>query len=482
MRVAAVQRLIGLMLMAFSVTMLPPIGVSLWYADGQQMHFLLSLALSLGAGLLCWLPVRHQRRELRVRDGFIVVTLFWTLLGMLGGVPFVFSPHLGFTDAVFESVSGVTTTGATVIAGLDALPRSILYYRQQLQWLGGMGVIVLAVAVFPMIGVGGMQLYRAETPGPMKHQKLTPRVRDTARILLLIYCALTVACAVAYWLAGMTPFDAIGHSFATVSTGGFSTHDANLGYFHSPLIEGIAMVFMMLGAMNFALHFRAWSQRSLRHYLRDEETMAFLGFAAVSVVVVTVLLWLVQGNYADPLAALRYALFHVISTLTTTGFTTTGFYAWPSFVPVMLIFLSFLGGCAGSTAGGLKVVRVLLLLKQALREVSLLIHPRGVVVVKIAHKPVEPTVVNAVWGFFTLYVLSTAVITMVLVGTGLDVVSAYSATAACLNIMGRGLGEVAANYQQVSVFGKWVLVFAMLLGRMEIYTLFVLLTPAFWRK
>ena len=482
MHFAAVQRLIGILLMVFSITMLPPIGVALWYADGQLQHFLLSLVLCFGAGFVCWLPVRRHRRELRVRDGFILVTLFWAVLGLLGGIPFLLSAHLGFTDAVFESISGVTTTGATVITGLDGLPRSILYYRQQLQWLGGMGVIVLAVAVFPMLGVGGMQLYRAETPGPMKHQKLTPRVRDTARSLLLIYFGLTAACAAAYWLAGMTPFDAIGHSFSTVSTGGFSTHDANLGYFHSALIDAIAMVFMLLGAMNFAVHFRAWSQRSLRSYLRDEETLAFLVAAAACVIVVTLLLWMLEARYAHPLLALRYALFHVISTLTTTGFTTANFHAWPSFVPIMLIFLSFVGGCAGSTAGGMKVVRMLLLLKQALREVSLLIHPRSVALVKLGNRPVQGAVVNAVWGFFTLYVLITAAITLVLVGTGLNVLSAYSATAACLNIMGRGLGEVARNYEHVSVVGKWVLMFAMLLGRLEIFTLFVLLTPAFWRK
>ena len=476
-----IQRLLGMLLMAFSGTMLPPFIISFMYADGQATHFLFSLTITLGCGLGMWLPVRHLVLELHIRDGFIIVTLFWSVLGMFSAVPFLFSPHLDFTDAVFESVSGFTTTGATVITGLDQLPPSILYYRQQLQWLGGMGIIVLAVAIFPMLGVGGMQLYRAETPGPMKDEKLTPRIANTARALWFIYMGLTIACALAFWLAGMSPFDAINHSFSTVATGGFSTHDASLAYFDSVIIETIASVFMLLGSINFAVHFLAWRERTLRFYWLDTEVIAFLVIVAALTLITGAVLWL-SNYYPAPLIALRYAAFQVISMITTTGFTTANFADWPDLLPIMLIYICFIGGCAGSTAGGMKVIRVLLLLKQALREIIQLIHPRGVVSIKVGGRPVKPAVINAVWGFFALYVFSTAVLTWLMVGTGLDVLSAYSAVATCLNVTGPGLGVVATSFAAVSDTGKWLAVFTMLLGRLEVFTLLVLITPAFWQR
>lgn len=481
MQWATIQYILGILLMAFSATMLPPIGVSLWYGDGETIHFLLSLGIILVTGIVLWLPVRGRRRELRTRSGFVIVTLFWTVLGMLSAIPFLFNPHLAFSAAVFESVSGFTTTGATVISGLDQLPPSILYYRQQLQWLGGMGVIVLAVAIIPLLGVGGMQLFKAETPGPMKDEKLTPRIAHTARTLWLIYVMLTVACALAFWLAGMSGFDAIAHSFTAVSTGGFSPHDASMGYFDSPLIEAIADVFMLLGAINFAVHFTAWRGRTLRHYVRDSEVSFFLVIVAGLIALVTAILWL-AGEYANPLTALRYAAFQVISIITSTGFTTASFADWPSFLPILLIYISFIGGCAGSTAGGMKVIRVILLLKQGLRELTHMIHPKGMLPIKIGDKALDESVTNSIWAFFSLYVFSTATLTLVMVWTGLDVLSAYSAVAACLNVLGPGLGEVAGNFSTVSTVGKWILIFTMLLGRLELFTLLVLLTPMFWRK
>ena len=481
MRWLKAQQILGLLLMAFSLTMLPPIGVSLWYGDGESHHFLLTLAATFGAGMLLWLPVRGNRQELRVRAGFIVVALFWTILSTLSGLPFLFSPHLSFTNAVFESVSGFTTTGATVITHLEGLPRSILYYRQQLHWFGGMGIIVLAVAIMPMLGIGGMQLYRAEIPGPVKDEKLTPRIAHTARLLWYFYVGLTVVCAGAYWIAGMTPFDAIGHSFATISTGGFSTHDASLGYFDSSTIEIIAEVFMILGGINFSIHFLAWQNRSLLQYLDDTETRSFLLIIAAAILIVTLVLWGQEpGN--NLLAVLRPATFQVISIITSTGFTTENFSTWPSLLPIMLIYLSFIGGCAGSTAGGMKVVRVVLLLKQAHREIKRLVHPSGQFPVRVGSRSMPERVMSAVWGFFALYLISTATLTMLMVGTGLDVLSAFSGVAACLNVMGPGLGEVATTYSGVSSAGKWILIFAMLLGRLEIFTVFVLMTPAFWRK
>ncbi|HKK14201.1 MAG TPA: potassium transporter TrkG, partial [Gammaproteobacteria bacterium] len=405
MQLTAVQRVLGLLLMVFSATMLPPAVVSRWYGDGESAPFLLGFVLILGIGLVCWWPVRGRRRELRLRDGFVVVTLFWTALGLAGALPFMLAdrPHMSPADAVFESFSGLTTTGATVMTGIDLLPRSILYYRQQLQWLGGMGIVVLAVAVLPMLGIGGMQLYRAETPGPVKDTKLTPRIAETAKALWYIYLGLTLACAVAYWLAGMTPFDAVGHSFSTVAIGGFSTHDDSIGYFNNTAIELVAVVFMLLAGLNFSLHFAAWRTRRLRTYLLDPEARAYFailgGVAAIAVVYLYV-----TGTFDSFWAALHHGLFQAVSIGTTAGFTTTAFYAWPGFLPVMLLFASFIGGCAGSTGGGMKVIRFLLLLKQGKREIALLIHPSAELPVKVGRKAMSDRVVSSVWGFFSAYV------------------------------------------------------------------------------
>ncbi|HXH02071.1 MAG TPA: potassium transporter TrkG, partial [Candidatus Competibacteraceae bacterium] len=347
MQLAVVQRILGLLLMGFSLSMLPPMAVSHWYGDGQIRYFFIPLLTMIGLGLLIWYPVRRCALELRTHHGFIIVTLFWSVLGVVSALPFYLAPHphLSFTDAVFEAVSGFTTTGATVISGLDALPKSMLYYRAQLHFLGGMGIVVLAVAIMPMLGVGGMTLYRAETPGPMKDEKLTPRITHTARALWLVYVGLNVACALAYWGAGMSPFDAVTHAFGTIATGGFSNYDASFAQFQSPLLEVIATVFMFLGGVNFAVHFLAFGDRSFKPYCHDIETRAFLWIClGLSVLVALLLLW--EGVYGDPLSALRYAAFQVVSIITTTGFTSAGFAEWPSFLPILLIYISFIGGCA----------------------------------------------------------------------------------------------------------------------------------------
>lgn len=481
MQPALVRKILGLLLMMFSGSMLPPTFVSVFYSDGEVFHFLGASAVTLAVGLALWVPVRGVRRDLRARDGFIIVTMFWTVLSLVSALPFLFAPHLSYTDAVFEAVSGFTTTGATVIAALEVLPESVLYYRQQLQWLGGAGIIVLAVAILPMLGVGGMQLYRAEVPGPVKSDKLTPRIAQTAQAFWYMYVSMTLACAAAYWLAGMTVFDAIAHSLTTISTGGFSPHDASMAYFDSVAIELIAIVFMLLGAMNFAIHFAAWRGGSLVAYLRDPEVRTFLGLSASFVVLFTVVLaWL--GEYPNPIDALRHAGFQVVSVITSTGYTTQSFAAWPLFLPILLIIISFIGGCAGSTAGGMKVLRMMLMYKQGLRELKRLIHPRSVLPIKVGGKTVQEDVLATVWGFFALYLLATIILTMVLMATGLDPVSAFSAVAASINVLGPGLGSVAANFASVPDVGKWALAFAMLLGRLEVFTLMVLLTPAFWRQ
>ncbi len=523
MKNSMVQHIFGRLLMLFSLTMLPPVFVALiehlgagggftdfTHASAEWLPFVEAFALTLAVGFIAYLPSRNAKKDLRLRDGFLIVALFWVLLGMFGSLPFYLAnvPALSFTDAVFESMSGLTTTGATILVGLDELPRSILYYRQQLQWLGGMGIIILAVAVLPMLGVGGMQLYRAETPGPVKDTKLTARIADTARSLWWIYLGLTIVCGVAYYLAGMSGFDALAHSFSTVAIGGFSTHDASIGYFESRRIELIAIVFMFIAAINFSLHYYSVKDFRLLHFLKtsiryrlnfsqlrsrdlprmhmghyglDPEFRAFvtvLGLATVGTLIA--LLW--SEVYDDPLDTLMAGLFQVVSIGTTTGFTTANYATWPGAVPVLLIFMSFIGGCAGSTAGGMKVIRWLLIYKQGLREVGRLVHPSAEIPVKLGSRAVPYRVVDAVWGFFSVYVVLFALMMTVMMSTGMNQVSAFAAVAACLNNLGPGLGEVSANFRSVPDTAKWVGVVAMVLGRLEIFTLLVLVTPSFWRR
>lgn len=475
-------KVLGLLLMVFSLSMLPPVLVSFIYSDGIHNAFVLGFLLTLSVGFISWMPVRRHQAELRTRDGFIITVLFWIVLGFAGSIPITLAPAATttFTDSFFESFSGLTTTGATVITGLDDQPKSLLFYRQQLQWMGGLGIIVLAVAVLPMLGIGGMQLYRAETPGPMKDNKLTPRITETAKALWYVYLALTIICALAYWAAGMSLFDAIGHAFSTVAIGGFSTHDASIGYFDSPLIEMIAVAFMLLSVANFGLHFVAWRMRSLRQYFFDPEYRFFI-VIAVGLVVVTVLVLWVSGTYG-PAESLRYGVFEAVSVLTTTGFGVADFSTWPLFLPFMLLMASFIGGCAGSTAGGIKVIRALLLIKQGLREIRRLVHPAGVFPIKIGNRRIEDRVVESVWGFFSFYVITYAALLFALLGTGLDFDTAWSAVGASINNLGPGLGDVAAHYADIPSLAKWLLCFAMLLGRLEIFTLLVLFSPQFWRS
>jgi trk system potassium uptake protein TrkH len=482
MRISVTQRILGLLLMLFSTTMLPPVAVSLAFDDGSALAFIFGFAATFAAGLLIWLPVRTEKRELRLRDGFLVVAAFWLGLGSFGAAPLLFAeePSMGFTDAVFEAISGLTTTGATVLDGLDNLPPAILYYRQQLQWLGGRGIIVLAGAILPMLGVGGMQRYRAETPGPVKDTKLTPRITETAKALWYIYLGLTVFCALGYWMAGMNLFDAICHSFSTVAIGGFSTHDASIGYFDSGLVDAVAILFMFLAGINFSLHFIAWRSVSLRHYMQEPEFRAYATML-VGLSLFVVLNLFAQNEYERTSDTLLNGVFQAVSIATTTGFTTTDFSLWGGALPVLLLFSSFVGGCAGSTAGGMKVIRVLLLYRQGVREVRRLIHPSAEIPVKLGRIAVPQRVVDAVWGFFAVYVVLFVLMMAVLLATGMDQVTAFSAIAASLNNLGPGLGEVAGGFSSVNDIGKWVCILAMLLGRLEIFTLLVLVSRTFWR-
>lgn len=465
----------------FSFTFLVPAAIAAYYGEPMTITFAMAFVVTFLCGLTLWLPLRGNR-ELRGGDGFLITALFYIGLSLFGAIPLYFaeSTNLTFSDAAFESMSGLTTTGATVITGLDALPKSLLFYRQLLQWLGGMGIIVLAVAIFPMLGIGGMQLYRTESPGPAKDNKLTPRITETAKALWYIYLGLTVACAIAYWGAGMTPFDAIGHSFSTVAIGGFSTHDASMGYFASPLIESVAIVFMLVSGINFGLHFLVWRRRNVLHYFQDAEVRTYLAALVTVAVIVCALLYQYPQAGVSPV---RDGLFQTVSIATTSGFTTHNFSLWPSVIPILLLLAAFMGGCAGSTAGGIKMIRVLMIYLQGMREVKRLIHPNGVFPIKLNNAPVSDRIIEAVWSFFSVYVIVfLVVVTSIMVIGELDFITAFSAVGACLNNLGPGLGDVALNYASLSPSVKWILMFTMMLGRLEIFTILVLLTPAYWRR
>ena len=482
MQYRTITRILGLLVALFSVTMIPPAIISLYFKDGSGLPFFLAFLLCLGTGLLFWYPNRLHRKDLRAKEGFLIVVLFWTVLASFGALPLLLleQPEMSISDAFFEAFSGLTTTGATVIQGID-LPKAVQFYRQQLQWLGGMGIIVLAVAILPILGVGGMQLYRAETPGPVKDSKMTPRIADTAKHLWYIYLTLTISCGVAYWFAGMDWFDALCHAFSTVAIGGFSNYDASLGYFDSPWINIVCVVFLWIAALNFALHYAAASGRTLMGYFYDPELRAF--FLIQFVLVAVYFFVLMKFSWFDNAGiALDQALIQSVSFSTTAGFATTDFSSWPAFLPIMLIFSSFIGGCAGSTGGGLKVVRVLLLYLQGKREVDRLIHPKAVYTVKLGDRALPDKVVEAVWGFFSAYAMIFVVIMVCLIATGMDDVSAFTATAATLNNLGPGLGTVSGSFADVSDTGKWLLILAMLFGRLEVFSLLVLFSPTFWRS
>ena len=406
MHFRAITRIVGLLVILFSGTMIVPGLVALIYRDGAGRAFTQTFFVALAIGSMLWWPNRKQKGELKSREGFLIVVLFWTVLGSVGALPFIFAeqPNLTVTDAFFESFSGLTTTGATTLVGLDSLPHAILFYRQMLQWFGGMGIIVLAVAILPILGVGGMQLYRAEMPGPLKDNKMRPRIAETAKTLWLIYVLLTVACALALWFAGMPAFDAIGHSFATIAIGGFSTHDASVGYFNSPMINSIIAIFLLISGCNYGLHFSLLSGRSLRVYWRDPEFRMFIGVQLTLVIVCTLVLWL-HNVYGSVLTTLNQAFFQVVSMATTAGFTTDSIARWPLFLPVLLLCSAFIGGCAGSTGGGLKVIRILLLFKQGNRELKRLVHPNAVYSIKLGNRALPERILEAVWGFFSAYAL-----------------------------------------------------------------------------
>ena len=482
MQLSIVAKTLGLLLMVFSFAQVPPILVDLIYSEGEYLTFVFSFILTVLGGLLLWWPFRAIKKSFRLREGVLIVVSFWIVLSLFGTLPFLITEsisNLSFSNAFFESMSGLTTTGATVLSQLDDLPKSILFYRQQLQWLGGMGIIVLAVAVLPLLGVGGMELYHAESSGIAK-DRLTPKLRNTAIALWKIYLSLTVLCALAYFFSGMSIFDAISHSFSTVAIGGFSTHDSSIGYFNSIPIEMIAMFFMFLAGINFSLHFVAWNNRSLVDYIKDSEfkTYAMVLFSASAIVVIALSL---NGEYGSASEIIRHSLFQTISIATTTGFTSQNYSNWPAAIPVFLIMVSFIGACVGSTGGGIKVVRVLVMFRLGMKEIHKFIRPNAQVSIKLNKASINEKALVSVLGFFSLYAISFIFIMMLLMFAGLDQVTAYSATAATMNNLGPGLGEVAQNYGSLGETAKWILSFSMLIGRLEVLTIIAIFHRAFWR-
>jgi trk system potassium uptake protein TrkH len=482
-RVAPVLHVLGLVILIFSFSMFVPLLTAFIGHDAAQHAFDEAFVITLAAGFVLWLIGRRWRRELKVRDGFLLVLLVWTGLPAFATLPFlIYAPPMGFTDAYFETVSGLTTTGATVMSGLDALPPSLNLWRHLLNWLGGMGIIVLAVAILPLLGVGGRQLLKAELPGPIKDTKLTPRIADTAKLLWVVYAALTGLCVLALKLAGMSWFDALCHAFAALSLGGFSTHDASVGYFDSPLIEAVLIVFMLIAALNFVTHFLAFRQQSLTPYRDDPEVAGVLGLVVASCLGISLYVWQ-AGVYPEFLTALRHVSFNLVSLATDCGFASVDFNQWPMFAPVWMLVLSCITASSGSTGGGLKMIRAVLMYRQGVRELEHQLHPAARLPVKIRGHAVPNQIVFAVQAFAMMYIATIIVMTLVLLASGLDFVSAFSAVIACINNAGPGLGEVgpATNYAGLSDFQTWMLAFTMLLGRLELFTVFVLFTRAFWK-
>ena len=483
-RALTVIHALGLMLMVFSVAYLLPIATSLIYQDATLIDFVLAMLVTLVAGCLMWLLTRRHKAELTIRHGYLLVVTMWTAMPMFATLPLLLTINgLSFTDAYFETMSGLTTTGSTTLTGLDNLPPAINIWRHELNWLGGLGIIVLAVAVLPLLGIGGRQLFKAETPGPMKDSALTPRITETARNLWLVYLSITMACILALKAAGMDWLDAICHAFSAMGLGGFSTHDESVGYFKSPLIEFVLIVFMLIAVVNFATHFLAWRSKSLRAYLSDAEAVASLGLILASCLGIALFLWW-QGTYPEFWTALRHASFNLVSIATSSGYVSVDYAQWPIFAPLWMMFLTVIAASSGSTGGGIKMIRTLVLFKQAGREFVKLLHPAAINPMKIGGQVIPNQIVFAVLGFIFLYFMSIATLTFVMLISGMDFISAFTAVLASINNCGPGLGTVgpASNYSGLTDFQTWVCTFAMLIGRLEIFTVLILFTPHFWRR
>lgn len=483
MQLASLLRILGVFLIVYSFTMLIPICVDWYFAEKNYEPYLLAFLFTFGTGFILWYVFRSCNHELKIADGFLIVVLFWFVLSLFGSIPFMMlgqHPMINFVDALFEAVSGLTTTGASILTDLDHMSLSIRYYRAQLQFLGGMGIIVLAVAILPVLGIGGLQLYRAEVPGPIKESKLTPRITETAKTLWYIYVGLTISCILAYWAAGMDWIEAICEGFATTSTGGFSLHQQSFAYYDSRMIELIAIVFMILGATSFSLHFITINRLRLQHYWQDEEFRTFIYWLMIGTGAVYIgLLYHAVQNEAYPFL---HALFAVVSLSTTTGFVASSFANWPAYIPLLIMIWAIIGGCAGSTCGGIKIIRMMLLKKQVNRELHQLIHPQAVMVIRFGSLILPNQVLQAMWGFLAAFFSIFTLSVLLLLAAGMDAISSFGAVASTLTNAGAGIGSISENFHELSNISKYILILDMLAGRLEIYTLLILFTSIFWRK
>ena len=468
--------------MIFSLAQFVP-GFLAYFLNEKDLvyNFISTGFITFLVGSFLFFLASEKNGDLRTKDGFIITIFFWTVLGFFGSIPFYNANLEGvdYIDSLFESISGLTTTGATVFIGLDEMPKSLLFYRQLLQWLGGMGIIVLAVAVLPLLGVGGMQLYKAETPGPLKDSKMTPRITETAKALWFVYLTMTISCSILYKFFGMSWFDAVSHAFSTISIGGFSTHDESFAYFNNSGLRWTAIIFMIISGINFALHYLAWTKRRVLHYFYDSEVKLYLSLLTTTAFITFLTLYFSNRIYDDMVVN---SVFQAVSIGTTTGFLTSNYSNWPLFVPIMLLVAAFIGACAGSTGGGIKVIRALILIRQGSSEITKLIHPNAIVTIKFGKKTLDPKVSESVWGFFAVYVATFLFILMILLSQNNDFLTSFSAVGATLNNLGPGLGMVSENYKDITDGSKIALCLAMLLGRLEIFTLLLLFTPAFWRN
>ncbi len=475
-------RILGTLLMLFSFAQIFPGFLAYFFEEKEFVYnFIVTGFVTFLIGCFLFFLASEKNGDLRTKDGFIITIFFWTVLGFFGSIPFYLAELEGvsYIDSLFESISGLTTTGATVLVGLDDMPKSLLFYRQLLQWLGGMGIIVLAVAVLPLLGVGGMQLYKAETPGPLKDSKLTPRITETAKALWFVYLSMTISCSILYKYFGMSWFDAVCHAFSTISIGGFSTHDDSFAFFPNSGLRWTAIIFMVISGINFALHYLAWTKKRLFHYFYDSEVKLYLSLLTSTALITYLTLYFSENIYDEMVVD---SVFQAVSIGTTTGFLTSNYSNWPLFVPIMLLIAAFIGACAGSTGGGIKVIRALILIRQGSSEITKLIHPNAVVTIKFGKKSLDPRVSESVWGFFAVYVATFLIILMLLLSQNNDFLTAFSAVGATLNNLGPGLGAVSENYKEITDGSKLALCVAMLLGRLEIFTLLLLFTPSFWRN
>ena len=475
---------LAIIIVFFGALMLVPLAVSWFHADGATLSYDEALISTLITGLILWYATKRHRRDLKPRDAFLLVALTWMVLPIFGALPLYFHlDGLSFTDAYFEATSGLTATGATVLSGLDDMPISLNFWRTFMHWIGGMGVIVLVVAILPLLGIGGRQLFKAETPTPMKDASLTPRIAETAKGLWLVYLAFTVACTISLNIAGMDVWDSLMHAFSIMGLGGFSSKDASIGHFNSVQIEMVVMGFALLSGINYGTHFMVLYQRNLKQYSADRELRIYFGVLIASILLITIYL-MPHKAYTDFAETLRYVAFHSISLATSLGFATADYTAWPMFAQIWILFLGSFIACSGSTGGGIKLMRAIILYKQVYRELARAIHPSAVMPVRMGNQQIPDHILHAVLGFSFIYMVTIVTLTLILSASGVELITAFSAVVACLNNTGPGLGAVgpAENYSILTTFQTWVCTLAMLLGRLEIFTLLVVLTPAFWRK